>query len=188
MGHDARFRGQLNRALAAGSWDNRVDWFIDGSTALRVTVTDALAHVARLIGRDWTDKVVSGASRLAKRPVTAAPSRPSLPDPSPSSPSAAPSPSGDFDPVDATERRMDELMRKLSRPMVGKWGWLDVTTLIDGPLVSEPSLAGRVVHTHRDPELDASRWHIDVFVPELRKTFIEVSPEHFRVDESARSA
>jgi hypothetical protein len=195
MGHDARFRGGLQRALAAGSWDNRVDWFVDGSTHLQVTVTVALASVAALIGRDWTDKVVAGASRLARRPVTAAPSRPTLPTDRdvPATAGgfrrASDSPSGEFNPVDTVEERVDELMRKLGRPMVGKWGWLDLRLLIDAdPAAFDVPGArpARVVQTHRDPELDPGAWKIDVFVPGMRKTFVDVDPTNFRVDESAR--
>jgi hypothetical protein len=184
MGHDARFRGLLQRALAGDkstppNWNNRVDWFVSPGCGLRVTVTDALAHVARLIGRDWAEKVASGASRLAKRPMTDAPARPVV---------AAGASEGAFDPSSAIESRIDDLMVRLGRPMAGKWGWLELTGLVPGELERDEPIAGRVVRTHRDEELAPAAWHLDVFVPEFRKTFVNVAPGAFRVDERAKDA
>lgn len=126
MGHDARFRGFLQRALAgvdvtppvSPNWNNRVDWWIDGTCALRMTITDALAAIDALIGRDWAEKVVHGASRLTRKTVSAPPSRPHVPT---GDTSAASIPDGAFEPVEArVEQRMDELMARLDRPMAGR--------------------------------------------------------------------
>lgn len=187
MGHDARFRGNLQRALAgdrdtASNWNNRVDWFVAPGCGLRVTVADALSHIARLIGRDWTDKVAAGASRLAHKPVVAPSERPSL------ASSDSPAADGAFDPRAASEARIDDLMRRLGRPMVGKWGWLNLTGLVATVPDGAIEWPARVVRTHRDPELDPHAWHLDVAVPALRKTFVDVAPGVFRVDEGAKDA
>lgn len=179
MGHDARFRGFLQRALAGdkatpGNWNNRVDWFVDHSTALRVTVSDALAFINRLIRRDWTEKVATGAARISKRPVDSAPTRiVVVPEDS----------AGRFNPAEFTDQRVERLMRSLARPMTGKWGWLSLKGLVDG---DDSQVSGRVARTYPDHELDSSLWHIDVWVPEFRKTFVNVMPANFSCDEAAR--
>lgn len=186
MGHDARFRGQLQRALAGTdtgrppNWNNRVDWWIDGTCALRITVTDCLTHIARLISRDWTEKVVYGASRLTRKTLSPPPVTVTLASSTPRPPSPAPSPvPGAFEPVASyTEAQMDELMRKLDRPMAGKWGWL---TTPDGS-----SIAGRVTRTWPDRELDPSAWQFDVWTSE--GTFEHCHPGSFQVDDFARNA
>lgn len=186
MGHDARFRGQLQRALAGTdanvppNWNNRVDWWIDGTCALRVTITDALSHIATLIRRDWTDKVVHGASRLTRRTVSAPPLRPHVPsEGSDAASSASPPAPGAFEPAEArVEQRMDELMQRLNRPMAGKWGWL---TTDDGS-----TIAGRVLRTHPDPEMDPHAWRFDVRTVE--GDFENCQPDRFQLDEFARNS
>lgn len=179
MGHDARFRGHLIRALAAGDWTNQVDWFVDHSTALSVTVEDALAHVARLISRDWTEKVVKGASRATRRPVSA-PSVVAVVGSAAHAPVSPDEPrSTRFVPQDVIEARIDSLMERLGRPMAGKWGWLDDSR--------EFVVAARVVQTHADPELAPSAWHFDV-VTAAGELVTDVAPAQFRVDDEARNA
>lgn len=184
MGHDARFRGFPQRALAgvdvtppvSPNWNNRVDWWIDGTCALRMTITDALAAIDALIGRDWAEKVVHGASRLTRKTVSAPPSRPHVPT---GDTSAASIPDGAFEPVEArVEQRMDELMARLDRPMAGKWGWL---TTGDGS-----TIAGRVLRTHPDRELAPHAWRFDVRTSE--GDFENCLPESFQLDEFARNA
>jgi hypothetical protein len=112
MGHDARFRGVLARALVRAGWDApAVDWFDSPTHSTSLSVRDALSRVASLLDRDWTEKVERAASRA--RPVRSAALVGSA------------TPEDDGQPIrDFAGERIEALMDRLeSVPLTGQWGW-----------------------------------------------------------------
>lgn len=171
MGHDARFRGNLQRALATGDWDATVTWYTGPSESAPVTVAVALAAISALVGKDWTQRVSDGATRLSRRPHSAPPVSPgALLNPDASRP---------FVPAETSDVYLDGLMERLSaHPLTGQWGWFRPANR-DGERFS-----ARVQKTRRDSEQDS---RIDLWCPELDPHLIElVSPVLWHRDEEAK--
>lgn len=182
MGHDARFRGVLARALAAQGWSAELAWFTSAASSLTVSVTQALEGVSSLIGRDWVEKVEKSASRLVRTPVSQGGARPSV---RPSEASSGPA-LRDF----STER-IDALLDSLDgRPLTGQWGWWRPAW---GTPAGKPRrFPARVQATRRDKEQDS---RIDLFCPTALEAGIttaliveRVDPREWLRDEEARSA
>lgn len=186
MGHDARFRGHLSRALASAGWTATVDWFADETSSQPVSVDDALDRIVALIRRDWREKVELSASR--QRPVArrAAPVGPVSP------PEDSDEAFARFAPRDVAAERIERLMDALdNRPRTGQWGWYrpDPQTLSKGLPARYPA---RVQATRRDAEESSL---IDLFVPTALSERLATSPVIERVepsrwlrDEDARTA
>lgn len=187
MGHDARFRGQLQRALAAdGDWNATVSWFSAGGVEFAVRVSDALSHIRVLVGRNWTERVAVGAARLRRGKIAPPPFDPPSPDePARVDTGAAGDPSpeqavaqslADAGFVD-TDRRIDALMSALNRPLTGQWGWLVAKKGVG----RTPARVQATRHRDNDPT-------IDLWCPEVNggTVLTEVSAERWTLDWDAK--
>lgn len=184
MGHDARFKGVLARTLAAASdWTATVPWFTGASAAELVTVEQALERVAALLDRDWTEKIESSASRIAKtnvgRSVRAAvvASRVALrksdgPD----------EPQQPFVPRETSDEYVERLMSRLrEHPLVGEWGWYR-------PNGGHDRFAARVQHTNRRDGSALVSLYVPALVPGQPQVVDGVDPSREWVrDEDAKT-
>lgn len=166
MGHDARFRGTLARALAASGWDTPVSWFVGASECTQVTVREAVDAVRGTLGVDWTEKVEKSAVR-STTVRTAAPLRGSD--------------EGASQTRGYSESYIDELIDRLERnPLVGQWGWYRA------PKSPNVAFAARVQRTRRD----AGSSEIDLLVVRAdgsRELLIEQPSTSWLRDEGAKT-
>lgn len=164
MGHDARFRGILARALAQEGWDARVQWHTGVTAVVPVTVTDALAAVEALLERDWREKVEKAASRL------------------PSLRTATSIGAGEtVQPLrNWTDEAVDDLIDRLQRnPLVGQWGWYRA------PSNRSVRYPARVHRTRRDEGISA----IEALIvyPDGSREVLEIQPDNWVRDDEAKS-
>lgn len=169
MGHDARFRGIVARSLARSGWDSAtVAWFDSPTRSAPLSPRAALAAVASLLDRDWTEKVERAASRTVRSSA-----RPRTGTESPQEPVSA-------DVRDFAAERIDALMARLDGvPLTGQWGWYRPSD------DRHNRRSARVHATHRKDESSL----VDLLVVDpdgTRSVVTGVEPTRWHHDEDAR--
>lgn len=189
MGHDARYRSALARALAAEGWDAKVAWFTSNTASEMVTVRQCLERINATLNRDWTQQLELQASRAASgRTRSKAPARArSNGDPAGAAdgePRRRSAVTSDFTPRNLAQERVDELLDRLDgHPLTGQWGWWR-------PANGDQRWPARVQETRRD----SGDSRIDLFCPEAFKAgaitsvvVCNIEPVQWLRDEQARS-